>query len=351
MSVRGRNVAYSRNVVSKGLTLALFVVLILASSGVVFGSNSPVSKYNGVDYLTLYNEYDTPTQQLTHDFAILKEHGLNTIVIVMYWYRLEPKKGVYDQQFIRNVIHVANVANEFGLKVMIDFHSKFGPGGRWSVPDYVGDAMNMITNSTVANGYLAMVTWAVNQLKGVPNIWSYSVVNEPWYWPLDNWREVNFVNLMVELSHTVKLIDGRPVTVRFVGALFERDWNWDPNLLNALDFISINEYVDFNATDVYWNSFEEYRLGLTSIAQKAAGLDKYVQITEFGYDTADDALQTNLYAQYISIFKSTPNLSGWLSWGWDIAHDPSNPGKTQIGAYSIVNQGDGTPRPAFYAIA
>lgn len=302
---------------------------------------------NGVNYLTLYNEYDTAQTILDRDFSRFKADGINAIVIVLYWYRIESSQGVYNQQFINNVIRVANVANSYGLRVMFSFHTLIGDGDAWSNPSYVGVGMNLITNSSIASAYVAMVKWTVTQLKSLPNVWAYSVVNEPWYWPLDSWRKANWINLIVQLSSTVKAVDKSPVTVRFVGALFDRDWSWDPNLLRALDFISINAYIDEGANNVYWNTFNEYHSGLSNITQKAATLGKQVEITEFGYSTSDDALQANRYQSYIDIFKSTPNLMGWLSWGDDSSYDPGNPSWTAIGSYSIVAQPTGTPRPAY----
>lgn len=308
---------------------------------------SATTRLIGVNYLTLYHRYDTPETVLDRDFSRFKTDGINTIVIVLYWYRIESSQGVYNQQFINNVIRVANVANKYGLKVMFSFHTLIGQGDAWSNPSYVGVGMNLITNSTVATAYVTMVKWAITQLRGLPNVWAYSVVNEPWYWPLDSWRKTNWINLIVQLSGVVKTVDSRPVTARFVGALFERDWSWDSRLMSALDLISINVYVDEGANNVYWNTFDEYRSGLSSLVQKAGTLGKQIEITEFGYSTSDSVLQANRYQSYIDIFKSIPDLMGWLSWGSDSSYDPGNPSWTAISSYSILVQSTGTPRAAY----
>ena len=305
-------------------------------------------RYIGMNYLTLYHMYDTSTRTLEQDFARFKNDGMNTIVITMFWYRLESSKGVYDQQFINNVIRVSNLASKYGLQVMIDFHTLVGHGDSWSNPQYVGVAMNLITDSEITAAYVAMVKWTVTQLKVLKNVWTYSVLNEPWYWPLDQWRKTNWINLIVDLSRTVKEVSGKPVTARFVGALFERDWSWDSRLLGALDFISVNAYLsEGKVNDVYWNDLDEYKAGFVSISQKAATFGKQVQVTEFGYSTSDDALQSNKYRAYTDIFKSTANVIGWVSWGWDCGYDRNNPTFTQIGEYSIVVQVTGSPRPAY----
>jgi len=333
--------------VPKLIFAIILLGLIVSSSTIsVDASTNNTTRFVGVNFLTLYHLYDTTPDVLQQDFARYKAQGINTIVIVMFWYRLEPVKGAYNQQLIENVIRVANVAYNYEIKVMIDFHTLVGDGGKWSVPDYVGDAMKLSTDNKIAASYVGMVKWAIERLKKVPNIWAYSLLNEPWGGDYNGWT-----NLIVQLSSTAKKIDKRPVTARFVGPLFERSFGWNSKLLKSLDFISINAYVEKTPTLGYWNSFEEYKAGLTNIAKKAADFGKRVAVTEFGYETPDDTLQGNVYRQYVSTFSSIPNLIGWLSWGWDAGYDPKNPTFKAIGSFSIVNQATGAPRPAFYLLS
>jgi hypothetical protein len=309
-------------------------------------------RYVGINYLTLYHMYDTPTQTLERDFAVFKNDGINTIVITMFWYRLESSQGSYNRQFINNVIRVCNIASKYGLQVMIDFHTLVGDGDTWCNPSYVGVGMKLITDPEIASAYVSMVKWAVTQLKNVKNMWAYSTLNEPWYWPLDAWRKTNWINLAAELYKVVKSVTEKPVTIRFVGALFERDWAWDSKLMSAIDFISLNAYVDETGTyPGSWTSFDNYRAGLAAIGQKAAALGKKIQITEFGSDLSDDTAQSNRYRAYTDVFKMIPQLDGWLSWGWDCGYDRNNPLFTQIGSFSIVVQATGSVRPAYYVLA
>jgi len=305
-----------------------------------------------VNYLTLYHLYDTPTEVLKRDFARFKNDGINIIVIVMYWYRLESTQGKYNQQFINNVIRVANLANGFGLRVMIDFHTLVGTEDAWSNPSYVGSGMNLILSPPIGKAYVSMVKWALEQLKVLPNIWAYALLNEPWYWPLDNSRKNEWISLINTLSGTAKSIDKRPVTIRFISDLFERDWGWDSRLINALDFISLNAYIWPNApNDIYWKNFGQYIAGLSNIAEKARRLGKQIAITEFGYSTADDTLQAQMYQQYMDIFHSVSNLIGWASWEWDIGYDPNNPSWNAPGGFGISIPASGAPRPAYYVLA
>ncbi len=300
------------------------------------------AKYVGVNYVSKYNLYDTPADILNRDFAKFQADGINSIVIVVYWSRLESARGIYNQAFVNDVIRVANIANSYGIYVMIDFHTLVGDDSAWSNPDYVGVGMNLITNPDIATAYIATVSWAVIQLKSVPNIWAYSVLNEPWSSPAD------WIKLIVDLSKAVKSVDNRPVTVRFVAPLFERDFRWDSTLLAAVDFISLNAYISHEGVDdVYWNTWDEYKTALASTTQKAAALGKQIVITEFGYADPNDMLQADYYRAYTEIFKSTRNLIGWLSWGWDCGDKLS---WQAIGDYAIAALVTGTPRPAYVVL-
>ncbi len=334
------------------IILALLVLVVVVGIIVAAAvSMNTAPKHIGVNYLSLYHEYTTPDDRLQHDFALFEKNGINTIVISLYWYRIELSQGVYDKQFINNVTRVIRIANTYGLSVMIDFHTLIGESDAWSNPNYVGVGMNLMNQTQIAVGYVAMVKWTVTQLKGLPNIWAYSLLNEPWYWPLESWRKSNWINLMVQLSQTVKGVDPKPVTVRFIGALFSRDWAWNSAMINSLDFLSINAYIDDNSNEsIYWNNWNKYKTGLFDVAREASALGKPVQITEFGYSTPDDAVQEAIYREYVSVFEQTPNLIGWLSWGWDSSYDPNNPTWSAIHDYSIDVQSTGTPRPAYYVI-
>ena len=301
----------------------------------------PASQKNiGVNYLTLYHFYETPQSILDRDFSRFKSDGINTIVILVFWYRVESSPGVYNQNFINNVIRVANTAGKYGIKVMIDFHTLIGDTDAWSNPQYIGVA-KLAYNETKANAYISMVKWAVTQLKDVPNIQSYSLLNEPWYWPLEDWRKANWINLAVNLSKTVKMIDSRPVTIRFVAPLFERDWGWNATLLNALDFLSMNAY------DYSWN-VDGHEGNITYLSQQASIRGKGIQITEFGESTWDDNLQTSYYKNYTHAFNSTiPKLMGWLNWGWEAEYDPNNLAWDAIGSFAINDRITRNPRPAY----
>jgi hypothetical protein len=301
-----------------------FSIILVASAGALSFASLQTTEHVGVSYFTRHHFYDTPTETLETDFAKFRNDGIRTIAIVMFWYNLELSKGVYNQQFINNVIRVCNLADMYGLEVMIDFHTLVNEADSWTNPAYVGVAMRLITDPEIANAYVAMLDWALRQLKDIKNIWAFSVLNEPWFWPLEEWRKTNWINLITELTNTTRQITSKPVTIRFVSALFERDWNWDPKLLAALDFVSLNARVSPSKTnDVYWNNFDEYRIGLLQISQKAAALGKQVEITEFGYATYNNTLQADMYRNYTDIFDSTPNLIGWLSWCWDRSYDPN----------------------------
>ena len=70
--------------------------------------------------------------------------------------------------------------------------------------------------------YIDMVNHTISCLAGTPGICAWAVLNEPWYYhdldvPIGNLTQKEmFIDLIQKLSQTVKNIDERPVTVRFV---------------------------------------------------------------------------------------------------------------------------------------
>jgi hypothetical protein len=318
----------------------------VASAVTLSFASLQTTEHVGVSYFTRHHFYDTPTETLETDFAKFRNDGIRTIAIVMFWYNLELSKGEYNQQFINNVIRVCNFADMYELEVMIDFHTIVNEEDSWTNPAYVRVAMRLVTEPEIANAYVAMLDWALRQLKDVKNIWAFSVLNEPWFWPLEEWRKTNWINLITEVTNTARQITSKPVTIRFVSALFERDWGWDSRIINALDFVSLNARVSPSKTDdVYWNNFDEYRIGLLQITQKAAALGKQVEITEFGYATYNNTLQADMYRNYTDIFDSTPNLIGWLSWCWDRSYDPNLASNfVEASIFDPINE---TTRPAY----
>lgn len=332
-----------------------------------------VSLYGGVNYESLYHNFKTPDGILQRDFALFRENRLFNITLGLYWYRIETAPGVYDDTFLRRVKHICDIAGQYNLKVMISFHTLWGTDSIWCTPPWIVDPITntnqglAVVRSISANqSYMNAFKHAVDYLTGVgiPNLWAWSILNEPWYWGRTssehdfatengNTQKENFIQLMQELSAYVKTKDSRPVTLRFVNAhpitattaknIFVDDWNWDPRIFSALDFIGFNAYMPPPTDPLYSIIDPITRTNFTG----CKNLGKTCWVTEFGVKEDNDEIQRQVYRSNMDYFYAlgTSGVSAW-SWmsevapvGWD-----QNPG---FGGMNLANM-DGTARPAFY---
>lgn len=347
----------------------------------------------GVNYLSLYHMYSgeyTTDDILRRDFSRFKQDGINVISLSLYWYRLEghvrgsydgihPDGSPYGKRFLDDIKRVINIADEYNIKVLITFHTFWGDDSAWCTPDYVIDPVSgkniglaIVRSEEMKKAFIEMFSHTVSYLAGTKGIWAWAILNEPWYWGrtinehdfvTENGRtqKENFILLIQELSSIVKKIDGRSVTVRFVNThiwldnynkpriknIFIEDWNWDQRIFESLDFISFNVYIP---------SYEELLdLWRNMTLQNVNGcyqLNKEVWITEFGYNSDDDVVQTYIYHEILNFFTFL-QINGVLAWFWrsDVAPSGWNeePGKIGKG-FNLCSSADGSPRPAYFEI-
>jgi hypothetical protein len=305
--------------------------------------------------LSTYHEYVpkyTTDTILNRDFAKFQKDGITVISLSLYWYRIEgnikgsydgklPDGSIYGDTFLANIKHVIAVANQYGIKVLVTFHTLWGDESTWCTPDYVIDPVTgknvglaIVRSPEMRQAYINMVKHTTSYLAGTPGIWAWAVLNEPWYWGrVSNEHDFvtsngktqrdNFLILFQDLSNTVKSNDGRPVTIRFCNAkeykgsdgtpyvknIFTDDWNMDSRLFNALDFVSFNVYPpNYSKNEANWQSITK-----TNIVDSSQR--KQVWITEFGDKSSNEIDQANAYASLISFFKTLP-VTGIIAWQW-----------------------------------
>jgi len=334
------------------------------------------SFYGELNYDSLYHHFDTSDEVLQRDFALFVQNHVSSISLGLYWYRIETAPGVYDDAFLSRVKHICDVAAQHGLEVMIDFHTLWGTDSTWCTPTWIVDPVTgthqglAIVRSESANlSYVNAFKHVVDYLTtaGIPNLWSWAILNEPWYWGRTSsehdfvtengkTQKENFIQLMQTLATYVKSKDSRPVTVRFVNAhpttttaaknIFVEDWNWDSRIFSALDFIGFNVYLPAPTDPLY--------PAIDSITQAnftgCQDLTKSTWITEFGVKDDNDETQRQVYKTNLDYF-STLETNGVSAWVWMSEVAPS--GWDQNPPFGGMNLAkiDGTARPAFYEMA
>lgn len=105
------------------------------------------------------------------EFALLREWGMNCIRLGILWDGLEPKPGVYDEEYLKKVDQRIEWARSQGLYVLLDMHQdlfsvKYGDGApRWATLD---EGLPHKTGAVWSDAY--MLSDAVK--KSLDNFWA-----------------------------------------------------------------------------------------------------------------------------------------------------------------------------------
>ena len=107
-----------------------FLILLLGSTTTIgVASISPKRRYQtsmaGV-HMTLWDDSDTRFKDVYFDW--LKGYGINSIMLDFGWNKLEPTKGVYDQNYLAKMDRFVEKAKARGIYVTLRMH-------KWSYPD------------------------------------------------------------------------------------------------------------------------------------------------------------------------------------------------------------------------
>jgi hypothetical protein len=304
--------------------------------------------------------YHISDEVLHRDFSRFKQDGINVISLSLYWYRLEGNtRGDYDgfyddgtpygKSFLEHVKRFIRIANQYNLKILVTFHTLWDSD--WCTPDYVIDPETgnnthhaIVKSEDMKQAFLDMVNHTVNYLKN-EKIFAWALLNEPWG---EAYSE-SFIDLIQRESTLVRGITGLPVTVRFVCAHtwtrsdgthgvmnhFDSVWKWDQRIFDALDFIGLNSYIKY--PELYDTWLNITRENVNGIIQRG----KNVLITEFGFQSDDDALQAEYYKKTLDAFDTMP-VSGWIAWNWN-QFDLNAVGK----GWNLLKTPQGEPRPAY----
>jgi len=363
--------------------LLISVILLIIFS--IFSKDVHAEISKGVNYDSLYHEYSskyTTNDTLRRDFSRFQQDGISVISISLYWYRLEgdtmkdydgtrPDGSPYGNRFLDDVKRVISIAHGYEIKVLVDIHTLWSrDDSAWCTPNYVIDPVSgenkglaIVRSEDMRQAFLDMFNHTVNYLNGTEGIWAWSI-NEPWYWGrastehdfvTENGKtqKENFITLFQNLSYIVKTYDGRPFMIRFVNAhttntsiknIFVEDWGWDQRIFDSLDFIGFNDYLPKNST-LYDKWYNITKGNMDGSVQH----NKKVFVTEFGYFSDNDTLQSEMFEKTFEFYKNLP-ISGLFPWFWRCDSWKENPGLPGKGYNICLNATTGEGRQAYYKL-
>lgn len=327
----------------------------------------------GLNYMSAWHLYDpkyTTDEILDRDFNRFKNDGINYIDICLYWYRLEGNtqgdfysSNKYGDAFLKNVRRIIETADRHNIKVMVTISTLWGSDSPWCTPDYVIDPVTgenqglaVVRSPEMHQAFLNMFSHTVNYLKGTKGIWCWAL-NEPWYYPsklqppyenID--QKENFISLFQEMKSISASLDGRPFTIQFLCAhpwgekvfdIFSNDWQWDPRIFEATDFISFSANPPSDT-----GLFDKWKPIVRSNVTRCHQKGEKVWIAQTS-SVGDNAFQIDKYGQIFQFMKTLP-LEGIMPWQWrsDSFHPEwSVPG---TGSNLCLDSTTGEGRPAYY---
>ena len=299
---------------------------------------------NGLNYASAYWHLDpalTTDEILHRDFRLFQDSKISLICLNVHWSYLEPSMGNYRVSYLDDVIRVCNIANQYGISVVIDFHTLMG-NNSYTIPTWVSSrAFNTVMhNSTVRQAWLNMLSFSAGYLNSVPNIHSWHMMNEPY---IGSWAVQcsvdDFIQLWSDMKTAIRQHSILPVTVRLAANSVLRDFENDPRMYELFDYITLTWYETYYPIRDFEN-----------LVNMIKGYGKDVTVAEWGYKTNKDPQQYSKFVTYLNLFKGL-EIKWTLAWIWRSDSASVDVPETIGKGWNICKNANGDPRQSFYAIA
>ncbi len=194
-----------------------------------------------------WNDFDAG--EVREEFAVIREIGLNVVRLFLLWDDWQPTPDTVSTECLKNLITVADIAAENGLKLDVTFFTGHMSGPNWS-PGWLLDPNGVFPTGerdwlrqVVSGGEIVqsggyrnpfhdpialdaerlLLRTVVGELKDHPGIWMWNLGNEAdlFAWPENAAAGRAWVHEMVQL---IKGIDPKhPVTIGLHAASLVKD--------------------------------------------------------------------------------------------------------------------------------
>jgi len=293
----------------------------------------------GVAYSSAGWSYAESNTTLQLDFGRFDASNIRLICPWLHWSKIETSRGVYSTTFLNNLRRVCQVADDYNIDVDIDFHSGAGASKTYGLPSWFTsmgyDFDDVATNATIKGWFIDMEEYAVTYLDVEPNIRSFHLMNE-WYATIASGLQDEYTTLIQDLHDAIEPLTTRPLSYRQgPNALMGSAARWvdSATLWSVCDFMSMNIYIGMG-----WAGHTIANLDTWVAA--CVSHSKNMTISEYGYDSADDAVQNASIAAQITNFKARGIEYTEICQYGRLVSTPY---------YEILNP-DETVRPAYYEV-
>jgi len=325
---------------------------------------------------------------ITHEevLQLSAEYGFNHARYLIFWSRIEPEQGVYDDAYLDEVETWLDWLDEAGIKVVLDMHQDcWGasiyqlhhddpaccgvngaplwatitdgephtqPDGFWSLCYISADVIRAFdnfwdydTHPELQDHYAAMWAHVVERLANHPAVIGYDIMNEPWEGSLVTDQEAfdttlyhAFLQRMIDAIRSVDADGWVFYEPRAFGPnQAEPSWlprlddprNGDPRLVYYPHFYPVAYETGYDpGSDDYIDRWQEYRIEEME-AQQAP-----VIVGEYSTLPCDDEEERQTYfARMNAMLDQT--TSGWAFWDRGLIHATLNDGETEVIDYLV----------------
>lgn len=251
----------------------------------------------GLNYVSNSHRFYQNDSVTSNDFMSFSEYNITHLSIHIVW-------KSFDEDYVNltaNFHSLLNVADSTGMKVQLDFWTRFSPGGSWTMPNGISP-WDIIRVPSVTADWLDFVSNATNEFKSHTSIESWTMMNEPYAQKGTNDDEL-FYQCWRDQREIMRSLDPRPLSIRL--ALGDSPWSGDFNrteVFQVCDYIAITNYLDpGNNSDTRWGgNWTQFYNCVSECKSRSIPL----VIAEFGMNTSTFEDRAVYYNRSLCLFKS-----------------------------------------------
>ena len=174
-------------------------------------------------------EFGTFQSHTYLDYQKIASLGFNIVRLPIAWSFIEPKRGRYDDSYLKYVDRDVAWAKSLNMYIVLDMHqylwsnrfNQYGNGmPSWMVANYPADdsgrlssITNFWSNSTLRNGFKRMWQYVASRYKNEPTIIGYDILNEPsaGRLNLDNFIATVLPKFYQETITAIRMVDSKHI--------------------------------------------------------------------------------------------------------------------------------------------
>lgn len=306
----------------------------------------------GITYFGNYWDYWGLSEAvMDRDFSLIKNSGIDSIIICSRWDNLQSGTGEYTSTHIERLNRIRAVRNRAfarGLTVIFNIHTVLSGG---NVPSYVGNQRETFKQPSLRQAWLDFVHYYVSELDA-PGVEEFQLCNElglnTWSGSLNYDGSITpqmYYDWMLDTYNAGRAVTQKPLSGRWGmaqthgGVLEDRVVDvWDHMCVNYYEGIDTYNHESYMQTLVDRFTSRGKATWVTEYGRKSPAVNDPFTITE-----QNDVDQANRYRDVLDIFTRC-GIASAHNWWYS-----GQKGTADYG-WNCFNYNTQEPRPSFYVM-